>query len=158
MSYPSQPEVAPVQHRSRPGSVTVAATLQLLLAVTFLIAATVALVYGPDAQAAGEAELVRQGFPAQVLTEHNVRFDEGVGGIVPAYVIAVALATLALLNLAGKRIGRLLSWICQPIVLIAGAVIMSSQVFVVQFLTSAFESSGDATLRSIKCAGSRRRG
>ena len=52
----------------RPTGVVVAAALQLLLAVAFLISATVALLYGPAAQAAGEAELVRQGFAPDVLT------------------------------------------------------------------------------------------
>jgi hypothetical protein len=75
----------------------------LLLATAFLISATVALLYGPAAQAAGEAELVRQGFAPDVLTREGVRFDDTASGIVPAYVIAGGFAALAFLNLAGLR-------------------------------------------------------
>src|SRR5688572_28500191 len=109
---------------ARPTGVVIAAALQLLLDVAFLISATVALLYGPAAQAAGEAELVRQGFPPDVLTREGVRFDETASGVVPAYVIAVGLAALGFLNLAGNRIGRVLTFVCQPVILVLAAVII----------------------------------
>jgi hypothetical protein len=123
---------------ARPTGVVVAAALQLLLAVAFLVSATVALLYGPGAQAAGEAELVRQGFAPDVLTRVGVRFDETASGIVPAYVIAAGLAALGFLNLAGWRIGRILTFICQPVILVLAAVIMTRQVFLVADLEAAF--------------------
>jgi hypothetical protein len=72
----------------RPAGVVVAAALQLLLAIAFLVSATVALLYGPAAQAAGEAEL--------------------------------------------------LTFICQSIILVLAAVIMTRQVFLVADLEAAF--------------------
>ncbi|HET6747929.1 MAG TPA: hypothetical protein VFL71_01595 [Actinomycetes bacterium] len=141
---------------SRPGSVTLAAVLQLLLAVlqlllatTFLIMPTLAYLYGARAQAAAEAEVVRQGYPADVLARNNVNFGEGAVGLVLAVAIAVALVALAVLNLAGNPAGRIGSWIFQPLLLIAGALIMSRQVFTARFLASAFKNSGDATLAGI---------
>jgi hypothetical protein len=56
---------------------------------------------------------------------------------------------LAVLNLAGNPAGRIGSWILQPLLFIAGALILSRQVFTARFLTSAFRSSGDATLAGI---------
>jgi hypothetical protein len=134
---------------SRPGSVTLAAVLQLLLAATFLIMPTLAYLYGARAQAAAEAEVARQGFPAEVLARNNVNFGEGAAGLGLAVAIAVGLVALALLNLAGNPAGRIGSWILQPLLLVAGGLVESRQVFAARFLASAFKRSGDATLAGI---------
>jgi hypothetical protein len=134
---------------SRPGSVTLAAVLQLLLATTFLIMPTLAYLYGARAQAAAEAEVVRQGFPADVLARNNVNFGEGAVGLLLAVAIALGLVVLAVLNLAGNPAGRIGSWIVQPLLLIAGGLILSRQVFTARFLASAFRNSTDATLAGI---------
>jgi hypothetical protein len=134
---------------SRPGSVTLAAVLQLLLATTFLIMPTLAYLYGARAQAAAEAEAVRQGFPAGVLARNNVNFGEGAVGLLLAVAIALGLVVLAVLNLAGNPAGRIGSWIVQPLLLIAGGLILSRQVFTARFLATAFRNSTDATLAGI---------
>jgi hypothetical protein len=139
----------PLLGSSRPGSVTLAAVLQLLLAATFLIMPTVAFLYGARAQAAAEAEVVRQGVPADVLARNHVNFGEGAAGLVVAVAIALGLVALAALNLAGNPAGRIGSWILQPLLLVAGALILSRQVFTARFLTAAFRSSGDAALAGI---------
>jgi hypothetical protein len=56
---------------------------------------------------------------------------------------------LVALNLAGNPAGRIGSWILQPILLIAGGLVESRQVFAARFLESAFKDSGDATLAAI---------
>jgi hypothetical protein len=43
-----------------------------------------------DAQAAAEAEVARQGFPAEVLARNNVHFGEGAAGLALADAIAWA--------------------------------------------------------------------
>jgi len=149
MTDPPQPSAALVQKKRRPRSVTFAATLQLLLALTFLISTIVSYLYGPDAQAAAEAQVVSQGYPAAVLTQNNVRFKEGRIQFALPIAIVLALAALALLNLAGNRVGRILSWIFHPIMLIGGGYIIAGQVFTAQFLESAFKNSGNATLENI---------
>jgi hypothetical protein len=149
VSYSSEADAAAVQKKSRPRSVTFAAMLQLLIALAFLSAPIVGFVYGADAQAAAEAEVVRQGFPAAVLAENNIAFDEGGAATVLPVVVALGMTTLALLNMAGKRVGQILSWIFQPIVLAGNVAIMASQRFAAQAVESAFESSGNATLQSI---------
>ena len=132
-----------------PGSVTLAAVLQVLLAATFLIMPALVYRYGADAQAAAEAEVVRQGFPAAVLARNHVHFNEGALGLALPVAIALSLVALALLNVAGNGAGRIGSWILQPILLVAGGLIMSRQVLAVQFLESAFKGSGDPTLAGI---------
>jgi hypothetical protein len=139
----------PLVAQSRPGSVTLAALLQLLLAATFVIMPTLAFLYGARAQAAAEAEVARQGFPADALARNHVNFGEGPVGLLLAVAIALGLAVLAVLNLDGNPAGRLGSWILQPLLFIAGALILSRQVFTARFLASAFRSSGDATLAGI---------
>jgi hypothetical protein len=135
--------------QSRPGSVTFAAVLQLLLAATFLIMPILVYRYGAEAQAAAEAEVVKQGFPADVLARNNVHFDEGAVGLVLPIVIAICLVVLAVLNLAGNGVGRILSLILQPILLVGGGFITFRQAFAGRFLESAFKNSGDATLAGI---------
>jgi hypothetical protein len=95
--------------------VFLASMLQFLLAATFLIIAFVAYRCGANAQRAAEAEVVKQGFPARILAQHSVRFEEsGVEAVLPV-AIGLCLATLASLNLAGSELGRILSWIFQSI-------------------------------------------
>jgi hypothetical protein len=132
-----------------PGSVMLAAALQVLLAATFLIMPYLVHRYGAKAQAAAEAEVVKQGSPADVLTRNNVHFDEGVVGLVLPIAIALSLGAHAALNLAGNEVGRILSWILHPILLVGGGLITFRQAFAARFLESAFESSGDSTLARI---------
>jgi hypothetical protein len=47
MTYPPQPSAALIQKKRRPRSVTFAATLQLGLALTFLISTIVSYLYAP---------------------------------------------------------------------------------------------------------------
>lgn len=126
----------------RPLVVTLAVVLQLLLAATFLVSVATAVGYGPAAQRAAEAELSRQGIPPTVLGAENLRFDEGLAGTVPAVIIALLLIMLAILNLRGRRIGRLLSWILQPLLVVAGAILVSGQVFLEAGLVQAFGQAG----------------
>jgi hypothetical protein len=141
--------IFPLVAQSRPGSLTLAVLLQLLLAATFVIMPTLAFLYGARAQAAAEAQVARQGFPADVLARNHVNFGEGAVGLLLAVAIALGLVALAVLNLAGNPAGRIGSWILQPLLLIAGVLILSRQVFTARFLTSAFKNSGDATLTGI---------
>ncbi len=136
--------------RSLPRSVVSAVALQLLLAVTFVISAIEVLTSGVEAEAAAKAELVKQRFPADILIDHGVRFgDKGLDSSALPIAIAVVLTTLALLNLAGNRTGRLLSWIVHPILIVAGSLIIPGQVFTAPFLKSALQTSGDAMLERI---------
>lgn len=133
----------------RPGSVTLAAGLQGLLAVTFLVMPILVYRHGGHAQAAAEAEVARQGFPADVLARNKVHFDEGAVGLVLPVAIALCLGALAVLNLDGNEVGRILSWIFQPILLLAGGLVTFRQAFAGRFLESAFRTSGDTTLAAI---------
>ncbi|MEV6151917.1 hypothetical protein AB0L53_16380 [Nonomuraea sp. NPDC052129] len=134
------------QRKRRPRSVIVAATLQLLTVVPFLLGTFSVLAYGAGAQAAAEAEIARQGLPTAILAQHGINFG---GSETLAIVLALILASLALLNLAGKRAGRILSWIFQPILVALGVIIIPGQLFTAQFLKSSFKNSGNSMLARI---------
>ncbi|MEV1169108.1 hypothetical protein [Nonomuraea sp. NPDC049784] len=134
------------QETRRPSSVVIATTLQLLTVIPFLLGTFVVLRYGAGAQAAAETEMARQGLPAAVLAQQGINFR---GSETLAIVLALILVTLALLNLAGKRIGRILSWIFQPILIALGVVIIPKQLFTAQLLESSFKNSGDSMLARI---------
>jgi hypothetical protein len=137
---------AHTQEMHRPRSVIVAATLQLLTVIPFLLGTFVVLRYGADAQAAAKAQMVRQGLPAGLLDEQGINFG---GSETLAIVLVLILAALALLNLAGKRGGQILSWIFQPILLAMGVIIIPAQLFTARFLESSFTNSGDPVLARI---------
>jgi hypothetical protein len=61
---------------------------------------------------------------------------------VAALAIAVCFAALATLNLAGNDIGRILTWILQPLLFVAGLVIMPGEVFTARYLDAAFRKAG----------------
>ena len=123
---------------TRPRPPLAAAVLQLLTAVPFLLSIVVVWVYGTGAQAAAEAELVRQGVPAAVLAEHGISFGANTAEIpIPAAIIAVLVA-FALLNFAGKRAGRILSWLFHPVLAVAGILIVPAQLFTASYLQASF--------------------
>jgi hypothetical protein len=132
-----------------PVAVTLAAILQILLAATFLIMPLLVLRHGSHAQAAAEAEVARQGFPAEVLAKNGVHFDEGTAGLVLPVAIALGLGALAALNVVGNEIGRILTWILQPMLLVGGGLIIFRQVAAARFVESSFERSGDPILAAI---------
>lgn len=135
--------------RIRPRTVTVAAVLQFLVAALFLVAPVVGLVFGADVQAAAEAEVERQGLPATVLADNGIMLGEDAAATFFPIAVALSVAVLGWLNLAGKRAGRVLSLIFQPLVIVLDVAIYVSQLYVVEAVESVFEQSGDAALQSI---------
>ncbi|MEV6638338.1 hypothetical protein AB0M54_47250 [Actinoplanes sp. NPDC051470] len=131
---------------SRPRSVIIAVALQLLTVVPFLLGTYVVLRFGAAAQHAAEAEVVRQGLPAEILILHGIDFG---GSETLAIVLVLILVTLAMLNLAGKRIGRILSWIFHPILFAMGVVIIPGQLFTTQLLESSIKRFGDPALARV---------
>lgn len=129
--------------------VVLASVLQLLLAATFVIIPVIAYRHGINAQRAAEAEVAGQGFPARVLAQHHLKFEEGAIATLFPFGIALGFAALASLNQAGNEVGRILSLACQSIFLVGGGFVTFGQVFPVRSITSAFDKSGDATLDDI---------
>jgi hypothetical protein len=126
-----------------------AATLQFLLATTFLVVSVVAYRDGANAQRAAEAEVVKQGFPASILAQHSVTFEESGTELLLPLAIALILAALAALNLSGSEVGRVMSLILQPILLVGGGIVTARQVFAVSYLQSAFKKSIDTRIRDV---------
>jgi len=78
--------------QGRAASVTIAAALQALLAVAFLVMPILVLLHGTEAQSAAEAEVTRKGFTADILTRNKVQFHEAAVGLVLPVAIALSLA------------------------------------------------------------------
>jgi hypothetical protein len=135
--------------RRLPGSVVGAAALQLLTVVPFALGSLVVLVDGAAAQQAAEAEVVRQGLPASILARHGISFGSNTSELPIPIAIGIILVVLALLNLAGFRAGRLLSWVFHPILFVAGCLIVPGQIFTAQFLQAQFKASGDPMLERL---------
>jgi hypothetical protein len=128
----------------------IAGVLQLLLAAGFVVMPVVALRYGSRAQRAAEADVVRQGQPGGLLLEHGVRIEERRSDLPLPFAIAAILAVLGTLNLAGVDLGRILTFVLQPLMLVAGGFVTAGQVFVTRFVEAGLRSGGvrDVDVRS----------
>ncbi|THV33487.1 hypothetical protein [Glycomyces buryatensis] len=145
MSQSLQPPTRP----PRPGSVTVAVWLQILLAVALVVSAIVGAVYGADAEAAFEAELASQGLEIADLPDDSQNDFGGGAGMYTTLVVALGLLTLGLLNGAGKRPARIITWVIQPLVLVCGGFAFAGQLFLGPFLQWTFDNSGEENLEAL---------
>ncbi|MCD0442784.1 hypothetical protein LO763_03995 [Glycomyces sp. A-F 0318] len=143
MSMPPPASEPPAAARTRPGTVTTAVWIQILLAV-FLIAQSVAgLLYGADAQAAAEDELAAQGHAMSDLPQGTTFESNGIAAYAPIAAAALIIV-LALLNGAGNRPSRVVTWVVQPLVLVCGGFITVTQLFAAQFMEAGIEAAGGA--------------
>ncbi|GAA2144923.1 hypothetical protein [Glycomyces algeriensis] len=138
--------------RIRPTAVTIAALLHFAIALAFASIPVIGLLYGADVQAAAEAETARQGQDPALLAANGLAFDEHGVAIWAPFAIAAAIALVGVILLAGKRIGRLVSFIVLPLVLAGNALIMASNATAAAKVQALFDASGDATVRSLDAA------
>ncbi|TDD16818.1 hypothetical protein [Nonomuraea diastatica] len=117
--------------------------LQFLTALTYLIVPLVGHRYGTAAQQAAETEIRRQGHAPALLVKHGLDFTASTAGVVVSVLIAAGLAALAVLNLGDQP---LFTWILQPILLIAGGFVTTTQVFVDRYVESALRKSDTTTI------------
>ncbi|MGW2018492.1 hypothetical protein [Streptomyces sp. NPDC001927] len=130
-------------------STTLAASLQLLLAATFFVIPVVAWFRGGAAQQAAEAEMARQGHGAEVLARHGIAFKEKAWEFALALGIGVTMTALGALTLTGSDLGRTLSFVVEPLVLLVVGFITAGQVFATRYTEAAFARSEDAAVRAI---------
>ncbi|MCO1577185.1 hypothetical protein M8C13_15615 [Crossiella sp. SN42] len=123
--------------------------VQSLLAVTFWLVPFAGARRGAAAQRAAEGEVVRQGFPAAVLTGRGVDFGASTASLVLAASIGVVFAALGALNLAGADLGRTLTWIAQPIILVLGLIVMPGEIWTTRYVEAGFRKSGDPAVRGL---------
>lgn len=117
-----------------PWPVVLASVLQFAKALAFVAMALLAYRYGSDAQAAAEAEVARQGDPPHLLDRARVNVRESGAELALPLGIALALAVLGTLNLAGSGTARVATWTFQPPLLVAGGFVTAGQVFAVRFV------------------------
>jgi hypothetical protein len=130
-------------------AVVVAAVVQVLTAVPFVLGAVVVARYGARAQRAAGAEVVRQGLPAGVLARHGISFGANGWDVPVAAGIALVLVALAVANLAGRPAARILSYVAHPVLFVAGLLIVPGQVFTAWYLRRSFAQSTDPDLHRL---------
>jgi hypothetical protein len=149
MATITHPTTTATRTTRRPRVVSWAAALQVLVALAWLSIPVVGLVYGSDVQAAGDAELVRQGLPADTLTRNGIPLGEAGGAIMIPAAIAAVLTVLAVLVFKGSRIGRIASFVVMPLVLLANAAVLASNASVVPTVEAVLRASADPAAHAV---------
>jgi hypothetical protein len=132
-----------------PVCVVLAGALQLLLAAMFVAMLLAYRTAGPRAQRAVDAAAARQGVAPEVLAEHGIRLAEGRSAFFAGYAIAAVLAVLGVLTLSGSEVGRLLSWVAEPPVLLGVGYVTTMQVFAMPMTVSAFAKLDDPRVQGL---------
>ncbi|AWS47451.1 hypothetical protein [Streptosporangium sp. 'caverna'] len=131
---------------------TLAAIMQLLVAVAFVSIPLVRHRYGHAAKAAAVAELRRQNVRPEVLEENKLRFDAGGHETAAPAAVATIMAATAILNLADAGLAPLMTWIFSSLVLVMNAGIVYSNFTAVKSVETAFRRKGDPELARIEVA------
>ncbi|MGW1255184.1 hypothetical protein ACWD5Q_08300 [Streptomyces sp. NPDC002513] len=131
---------------------SLAAVMQLLVAIAFISIPVVRHRFGPAAKAAAVAELRRQNVRPEVLEENKLRFDaSGHETAAPATVAVVMIGTAAL-NFAGAALAQPLTWVFSSLVLLMNAGIVYSNLTAVKSVEAAFRRKGDPELARVEVA------
>ncbi|MGC4866209.1 hypothetical protein ACLQ3B_12355 [Micromonospora sp. DT53] len=131
---------------------TLAAVMQLLVAVAFVSIPMIRHRFGPAAKAAAEAELRRQAVRPEVLQENNLRLDASGHETAAPVTVAVVMTAVAALNLAGAGPAQLLTWIFSSLVVLMNVVIVYSNRTAVKSVEAAFQRKGDPELARVEVA------
>ncbi|MFI6789790.1 hypothetical protein ACIBG4_20935 [Nonomuraea sp. NPDC050383] len=131
---------------------TLAAIMQLLVAVAFVSIPVVRHRYGHVAKAAAVAELRRQNVRPEVLEENKLRFDAGGHETAAPATVAAVMAVTAGLNLADAGLAALMTWIFSSLVLVMNAGIVYSNLTAVKSVETAFRRKGDPELARVEVA------
>ncbi|QFZ17329.1 hypothetical protein [Saccharothrix syringae] len=126
---------------------TLAAAMQLLVAVAFVSIPVVRHRFGPAAKAAATAELRRQQVRPEVLEENKLRFDAGGHETAAPVAVAAVMTATAALNLAGADLGRPLTWVFSSLVVLMNVVIVYSNLTAVRSVEAAFRRKGGELAR-----------
>jgi hypothetical protein len=131
---------------------TLAAVMQLLVAVAFVSIPVVRHRFGPVAKAAAEAELRRQNVRTEVLEENKIRFDASGHETAAPVIVAVVMTATAALNFAGADLAQLLTWIFSSLVVLMNAAIVYSNLTALKSVEAAFRRKGDPELTRVEVA------
>lgn len=131
---------------------TVAAIMQLLVAIAFVSIPMVRHRFGSAAKAAAVAELRRQNVRPEVLEENRLRFDAGGHETIAPVTVAAVMIGTAALNLSGSDLSRPLTWIFSSLVLLLNAGIVYSNLTAVTSVEAAFRRKNDPELSRVQVA------
>ncbi|MGW1093771.1 hypothetical protein ACWD4L_48410 [Streptomyces sp. NPDC002596] len=131
---------------------TLAAVMQLLVAIAFISIPVVRHRFGPAAKAAAVAELRRQNVRPEVLEENKLRFDAGGHETAAPATVAAVMTGTAALNFAGAAPAQPLTWVFSSLVLLMNAGIVYSNLTAVKSVEAAFRRKGDPELARVEVA------
>jgi len=131
---------------------TLAAVMQLLVAVAFVSIPLVRHRFGPAAKAAAQAELRRQNVRPEVLEENKLRFDAGGHETAAPVAVAAAMLLTAGLNLADAGLAQPLTWVFSSLVLLLNAGIVYSNRTAATSVQAAFRRKNDPELARVQVA------
>ena len=131
---------------------TIAAVMQVLVAVAFVSIPVVRHRYGPAAKAAAVAQLRRQKVRPEVLEENRLRFDAGGHETAAPLAVAAVMTITAALNFAGADLAQLLTWILSSLVVLMNVAIVYSNLTAVKSVEAAFRRKGDPELARVEVA------
>jgi hypothetical protein len=126
--------------------ITLAAVLQLVMALAFVSIPLIRQRFGSLASRHTEAELVRQGVSASALKDNGFDLDASGHETWAPSSIAAVIAALAVLNLSGSELGPVLTLVLQPLVLLGNLAILYSQLTAEKSVRAAFARKGDPEL------------
>lgn len=143
----------PRSQMKRPVPVIAAVLIQWLLAISVVIWTVAGYVFSPYFKDAYDAEIARQLGVEDLPTRSSDAGDLiGAPSLVTAAVVVAALVVLALLNAAGKRLGRSLTWIFHLLVLAAAGYCLVGWLLYVPTLQWVFDNSGDEWTEDLNAA------
>jgi hypothetical protein len=131
---------------------TLAAVMQLLVAIAFVSIPVVRHRYGTAAKVAAVAELRRQNVRPEVLEENKIRFDAGGHETAAPVTVATVMIATAALNLADTGLAPLMTWIFSSLILLMNAGIVYSNLTAVKSVQAAFRRKGDPELVRVEVA------
>lgn len=112
----AMPDFAAAPPKQRPGIVSAAAGIQLLMLALGVVGAILAVMYGPDITEAMRAELESQGAAPDLIDQAADGGDSPIALIV-SLALAAVYGGLGLLNLGGRNWARITTWVMSGLML-----------------------------------------
>ncbi|CAM3098619.1 hypothetical protein [Stackebrandtia soli] len=111
--------------RRRPGTVTTAVVIQVILVALTVISAILSMIYADTIADAMRAELERQNVPPGEIDQYTGGSGANLGSMAFSLVIALAYLVTAVFNWRGSRASRVVTWVLSGLFLLCNVVLTS---------------------------------
>jgi hypothetical protein len=132
-------------------ALVLAAIQQIALAVLFFVISSAAFVFGDAAQAAAQRDVAAQGIDidGETLRASGAQFSESRVELLLPLGIGIVLIVTAVIALVGGRIGVVVTWIVEALLLVIVGYVTYGQVFPATFLKGPWARADDERLSRI---------